>query len=254
MLGQAENNNVLLSMLSPADYAVLADRGLVVEMILGEDLAAAGGSIDFCWFPLSGLASVIAEDSDGKQAEVGMIGYEGVVNGGAAAGNEQSTMRVLVQIAGQALRVDARSINRLAADSDPFSKLMTAFSNAFALQAAFSALAYSQYPIEQRLARWALMCGDRVGDDHFGLTHEALSIMLGVRRAGVTVALQALTTKGAITPRRGGRSIRDHAILLGIAGAGYGAAEAEYQRMISSVFPVARPITESRRRSQPALN
>ena len=239
MLGQDKNSNLLLSLLSPADYDAATNRGAVVDMVLGTDLAAAGDPIHFCWFPLSGLASVIAEDTDGRQAEVGMIGYEGMVNGGAVIGNEQSTMRVLVQVAGKALKVDSRNVTRLAGSSLPFLKLMLAFNNAFALQAAFSALAYSQYPIPQRLARWALMCGDRVGDDHIDLTHEALSIMLGVRRAGVTVALHTLVKMGAISTRRGGQSIRDRSLLLGIAGAGYGPPETEYKRLVTPAFPTA---------------
>jgi hypothetical protein len=77
------------------------------------------------------------------------------------------------------------------------------------------------------------MCGDRVGDDRIGLTHEALSIMLGVRRAGVTVALHTLSTAGIIVVGRGGFSIIDRPRLLKIAGSGYGPAETEYQRLIT---------------------
>ena len=229
--------NVLLSLLSASDYDALAGRSTVVDLVLGRDLALAGEPITYCWFPLSGLASVIAMDSNGSQAEVGIIGYDGVVNGHVAPWNQQSTMRILVQIAGSALRIEARHLIALASESSDVANLIAAYGHSLAQQAAFSALAFSQYSIEQRLARWALMCGDRVGDDHIDLTHNALSIMLGVRRAGVTVALRQLADMGAIAVRRGGHSIRNRAILVGVAGAGYGPAEFEYKRLVTPSFP-----------------
>ena len=76
---------------------------------------------------------------------------------------------------------------------------------------------------------------DRVSDANIDLTHEALSMMLGVRRAGVTVTIQALEKRGAIMARRGGFSIIDRPALLAIAGAGYGPSEAEYRRSVASL-------------------
>jgi len=42
------------------------------------------------------------------------------------------------------------------------------------------------------------MANDRLGGDSVPLTHEFLSLMLGVRRAGVTVALHFLEQRGII--------------------------------------------------------
>ena len=239
MLDQVGKHNLLLSMLSASDYSAIAAHSAVVDLVAGRDLAAAGDLITHCWFPLSGLASVIAEDGDGRDAEVGIVGYDGIVNGSATLGRDHSAMRILVQVAGTAVRVEARFVLSLADKSEAFFRLIMAYEHALAVQAAFSGLAYARYPIHQRLARWMLMCGDRVGDDHIDLTHDALSIMLGVRRAGVTIALQDLVTKGAIVSRRGGQSIADRPLLERLAGAGYGAAEAEYRRMVKSGFPAA---------------
>ena len=236
---EIRNANVLLSLMADDDFEILSGRATVVDLVRGTDLAIAGEPIHYCWFPLSGLASVIAEDRDGNQAEVGVIGFEGAVNGDIAGSNEQSVMRILVQIAGNALKVEAHNVLRLAIESTAFSKLLRAYNRSLAAQAAFAALAYSRYTIEQRLARWALMCADRVGNDHIDLTHEALSIMLGVRRAGVTIALHALANRGAITIRRGGHAIRDRQLLLNIAGVGYGPAERNYMGLVTPSFPAA---------------
>ena len=200
-------------------------------MVKGKELARAGDPIVSCWFPFSGLISIIAADEDGHEAEVGIIGHEGMVGSGTLVGSRRSAMRVLVQIGGPALRVDARTVLSVAARSRECLTVLTAFHQSLAIQAAYSALAYARYPIIKRLARWMLMCADRVSDN-IDLTHETLAIMLGVRRAGVSVALQMLEQKGAITRQRGVLRITDRSALLVLAGAGYGAAENEYRHLL----------------------
>src|SRR5690349_7379142 len=88
-----------------------------------------------------------------------------------------------------------------------------------------TALSNGSHPIEQRLARWFLMCHDRVDGDELSTTHEFLSQMLGVRRAGVTVALQALEDRGLITTTRGRVTVIDRSKLEGVAGDSYGLSE-----------------------------
>jgi hypothetical protein len=86
--------------------------------------------------------------------------------------------------------------------------------------------------LEQRLARWLLMCHDRVDGDELSTTHEFLSLMLGVRRAGVTELLKTLEDRGLVSTKRGQVSVRDRVGLEGIAGDSYGVPEAEYARLI----------------------
>ena len=59
------------------------------------------------------------------------------------------------------------------------------------------------------LARWLLMAPDRLDGDEIPLTHEFLSLMLGVRRAGVTVVLNYLEHRGVIPMSRGHIVITD---------------------------------------------
>lgn len=224
--------NRLLALIPSEDRDVFATHGEVVELIKGQDLARAGDTVAYCWFPTAGLVSVIAADENGDEAEVGIIGREGMVSSGALLGSRRSAMRVLVQIGGSALRVDIQTVLSAASESTACRAVLTAFAQSLAVQAAYSALAYAKYPIVKRLARWVLMCADRVGDDSIDLTHEALSIMLGVRRAGVTVALQALAEDGAIGRQRGILRVVDRSRLLAIAGAGYGPAEDEYRHLL----------------------
>ena len=100
------------------------------------------------------------------------------------------------------------------------------------IQMGQTALANACHVIEQRLARWLLMCHDRVDGDELSTTHESLSLMLGVRRAGVTVALQAFEACGLIATKRGQVTVLDRATLEEVAGDSYGVSEAEYASLI----------------------
>ena len=69
-------------------------------------------------------------------------------------------------------------------------------------QTASTALSNGTATLEERLARWLLMANDRLRGDEVPLTHEFLSLMLGVRRAGVTVALHYLEQRALIRMAR----------------------------------------------------
>ncbi|MGH1570644.1 Crp/Fnr family transcriptional regulator [Methylobacterium sp. P31] len=101
------------------------------------------------------------------------------------------------------------------------------------VQARQTAYVNATFTIETRLARWLLMCHDRVDGDDLPLKHEFLSLMLGVQRSGVTLALQNLEGSRCIRGRRGRIEVLDRKQLRQAAGASYGTAEAEYARLIA---------------------
>jgi len=218
--------------MSPDDFKRLMEDAATVDILRNDNLLVPARPITHCWFPLSGMVSLIALDADGNEAEVGIAGNDGMVDVATILGDNRVMMRVLVQISGTAVRVDARRLQDALRDSPALLKLLLAYARAFSLQVSSSALAFAQYSIEQRLARWVLMCADRVGETKIALTHEALSIMLGVRRAGVTQAMQSLEGKGMIANVRGVVSITSRSELLAAAGGGYGMPEAEYERLL----------------------
>jgi CRP-like cAMP-binding protein len=105
------------------------------------------------------------------------------------------------------------------------------YAYAFSVQTTCTALANGRSKIEERLARWILMARDRIDIDELALTHEFLSLMLGVRRSGVTVALHLLVRAGLIQAHRGIITILDRQGLEDISNGSYGVPEAEYQRL-----------------------
>jgi CRP-like cAMP-binding protein len=79
--------------------------------------------------------------------------------------------------------------------------LLLRYAQVFGVQTAHTAIANARAHLDQR-ARWILMAHDRTRDQTLALTHEFLSLMLGVRRAGVTEALQSLTRQELIETGR----------------------------------------------------
>jgi CRP-like cAMP-binding protein len=114
------------------------------------------------------------------------------------------------------------------AESASLVKALLKFVHVFGVQSAYTALANAHGKIEERLARWLLMAQDRIGEDELILTHEFLSLMLGVRRAGVTVALQHFESTGLISTSRGSITIKDRDGLEESANGLYGTPEAEF--------------------------
>ncbi len=128
-------------------------------------------------------------------------------------------MHIFCQIAGKALRMPSATLRTLLdRPRRGCAKHLLGYAQNFLIQVASSALAYATQTIEARLARWLLMCIDRLEGSEIAMTHEAFALMLGVRRAGVTVAIQSLEAKGAITARRAALTVVNRAILAEIAG------------------------------------
>ena len=117
-------------------------------------------------------------------------------------------------------------------DSGSLRDSLLKFVQAFSVQTTHTAICNARAKLDERLARWLLMAQDRIQSDILPLTHEFLSLMLGVRRPGVTVALKALRERGLIAYRRGEITIKDRKGMERVAGEVYGTPESEYRRLI----------------------
>jgi len=107
-----------------------------------------------------------------------------------------------VQVAGKGQRIKATKLRDADERSNTLHRAMLHYAHAYMLQTTTTALANGRSKIEERLAHWLLMA-------RLPLTHEFLSLMLGVRRSGVTNALQALEKMGLISRNRGNILILD---------------------------------------------
>ncbi len=237
--------NLILRSLAADDYARIGPYLVNIDLKLRQPLIRPAQKITHVYFLNAGLASVVATTAAGNQAEVGMVGYEGLTDVGAINNADSTPLETFIQIPGDAHMLARDALDAALDASETLRETLRNYAQSFLVQVAHTALANASHTIEQRLARWLLMSQDRVGDDRIVMTHEFLSIMLGVRRAGVTLALQEIERLGAISPRRGSITILDRARLRVLAGEGYGTPEAEYARLMRFDFRRASPTPEA---------
>ena len=225
--------NLLLASLPAASLAHLLPHLRQVNLPSRHVLHSANGPIAAVHFPESGYTSFIATLEDGDGAEVGLVGREGMVGLPLALGDDRSAVEVLVQVEGTALQMEGDVFQQAMSDNAPLRAVMLRYAMAFTMQITMTAACNGRHQIEQRLSRWLLMSHDRVGQDEFAMTHEFLSMMLGVRRAGVTVAAGMLQKAGLIQYDRGRVKITDRAGLEASACECHDAVSREYWRLMS---------------------
>ncbi len=224
--------NLLLARLSDADRERLLPHLTLVTMSARLPLVTPGERIERCFFFESGVASVISTTPDGRQAEIGIIGREGMVDVAAVMGGSHTPLEVFVQMPGEAFAIPTGEVARFADESRDFRRLLLGFAHSFLIQVSQTALATVTLNIPDRLARWLLMSCDRSESDSFPITHEFLSLMLGVRRAGVTDALGSLADAGHIATSRGQITILNRDGLVKRVGESYGIPEANYRELV----------------------
>ncbi len=223
-------NNGLLRTLPEKDAALVRSRAELVTLDQDQTLFESKKPITNVYFFESGLSSEVVFAT--KSIEVGCIGYEGCSGVPVLLGVDSSPHKAFMQAGGTALRIASSDLTELIDTNRAIRELLLRYAHVFMIQIAATALADGRYDIEQRLARWLLMCQDRLGDE-LPLTHDFLSVMLGVRRPSVTDALHKLEGNRAIRAERALITVRDRAALEEKAGDSYGIPEAEYRRLIS---------------------
>lgn len=226
--------NRLLRSLSPTDFKQLQPYLTPTPLHLREVLVRAGEPIRQVHFIEAGIVSVLATLADGSQLEVGLFGREGMSGAAVLLGADQTPHLCFVQVPGSALRVETEVLRELMADSRTLHMALLKFVQALTIQTAHTAVANGNYNIQERLARWLLMCRDRLDTNELPVTHEFLAMMLAVRRSGVTLAIQMLEGVGVIRAERGRVTILKRAKLEQIADGSYGPPEEEYERLIGS--------------------
>jgi CRP-like cAMP-binding protein len=192
----------------------------------------AGRPIEFVYFPLSGVASLVKTMEDGGAAEVGTIGNEGMVGVPILFGEETDATTVHVEVPGEGLRMPARAFRDVLVRNAGLQDMTRRYAYALFNQISQLVACNRFHDVEQRCARWLLMAQDRMPGDEFMLTHEVLSLMLGVRRSSVTIAAGRLSEAGLIEYRRGHVTILDRPGLKRRACECYHAIQSEYDRVL----------------------
>ena len=232
MPNRERRTNRLLSLLSNDDYERLRPHLSPVMFDYKKSLYEASRPIDRMYFPVDGVASLVITTADGRSAEVGTIGSEGLVGLPVCLGDRVAPSSVYVQVPGTALGMDARIFRAELERSPAMNLVMLRYAHAFFNQVAQSAACAHLHKVEQRCCRWLLMTRDRMPSGDFLLTHEFLGMMLGVRRTTVTDVMGSLQKAGLIRYRRGHVTILDHEALQQRTCECYDISRLEFDRML----------------------
>lgn len=225
--------NRLLIGLQAEDYDLLHPSLEPVSLHVKDELVRSNASIEHVYFLEQGIVSLIAISPSNERIEVGTIGREGMAGIAILHGSDRSPDQTVVQVAGSALRMPSTALRDAMEASSSLRNRLLRYMHTVAVQMAHTALANGRFTIAQRLARWLLMAHDRLDSDDIPLTHELLSLMLGIRRPGVTEALHLLEGEHLIKSKRGCVTLVDRLRLEDKAADSYGVPEAEYARVMN---------------------
>lgn len=220
-------SNKVLNTLPDAEFARLLPGLEPVSLSAAERLAEMGEAARFVYFPESSVISCHADMQDGKSAEVGMIGKEGVAGLSALLGARPAAQSLKVTVGGSALRMRRPEFERELRQGEALRQSLLTYAGEYLTQVSQRAACATLHRMEQRLAVWLLMLSDRLGGEPIEMTHERIAYHLGVRRAGVTEIAGEMQRAGMIHYTRGSLRVTDREALESVACECYGALSRE---------------------------
>lgn len=202
-------SNLLLATLDAENLSLLEPHFKSVALEQYDILHEAGARIEYVYFPLNAMVSLLAIMEGGEAIEIAAIGREGAIGAKVGARPPLSFARAIVQLGGTALRIDIAKFQQAATKRLAIAELAMCANDVLMANLQQSAACNPMHAIEARIARWLLHARDRYDSDSIPITQEFLSEMLGVRRPTVTLAAGMLHGAGLIRYRRGVIEILD---------------------------------------------
>jgi len=227
--------NRLLAALPEAEYQNLVPHLEEVSLSLKKVLHEVGEPIEYVYFPLWGIVSSLSTMADGSMVEVGIVGNDGVVGIPAALGDNIATTTAMVQVSGSGMRMKASLLKSEFQRGGVLQNLLLRYIQALYALVTQNAACNRLHQLDGRLARWLLLVCDRVESNELPLTHEFMSQMLGVRRAGVTEAANTLQQAGLIRYTRGKITILKREELEATTCECYEIIKGEYARLLNTL-------------------
>jgi CRP-like cAMP-binding protein len=229
---QSALRNRILTALPSADFKRLAASLTSVTLTLKQNLLEAEEPIGAAYFIETGMISYLNYLEGGEAQEIGLIGSEGMIGLPLILGVDQAPFGAMVQMEGTALRLSPTALRQAFNESETLRTRLLRYMQALHIQVSQTAACNNHHSLEERLTRWLLMAHDRAGNDQFPMTHEFMSMMLGVRRAGVTVTAGALKHAGLIHYTNGDITILDRPSLEAMACECYGNVQRQYSQLL----------------------
>jgi CRP-like cAMP-binding protein len=213
--------NRLLAVLSADEHKRLLPHLKQVYLPKNKILYEVGDQIRYAYFLLDGMVSLFSISEEGESIEAAMIGNEGMIGIAIILGAATMPYRSVVQIPGQAMRINAAALNEEFKQATQLQQVLLAYTQKLLTQISQSAICNRFHSVEGRLCRWLLITSRRMRSDSLQLTQSLISQILGAPRTGVTVAAGNLQDAGLIRYRRGNIKIIDRQRLEATACACY---------------------------------
>jgi CRP-like cAMP-binding protein len=210
---QRSVENELLSVLSDDEYQRLLPSFRFVTLTLGQVLHEPNGRLEFIYFPISAIISLVYTMRNGSTAEIGVVGNEGMLGIALVLGGNTMPNTAVTQVGGEAIQMSPRIIKEEFSRSGSLRQAILQYIQVYITQISQTAVCNRLHPMEQRLCRWLLLCQDRAKRVEFRMTQDFIAQMLGSRRESVTIAAGRLHDAGLIEYARGHIRILDRARL-----------------------------------------
>ena len=201
--------NHLLASLPDAEFQRWLPQLEMVKLDLGKVLYEPGETLNYAYFPISAIVSLLYEMENGASAEIAVVGNEGLIGVALFMGGGSTSNRAVVQSAGHGFRLSARAMKVEFDRAGPVLHLLLRYTQALLTQMAQTAVCNRHHSLDKQLCRWLLLSMDRLEGNELVMTQELISNMLGVRREGVTEAAVRLQTAGLIRYSRGRITVLD---------------------------------------------
>ena len=202
--------NLILASLSPQNYESVLPHLEQVHLIRGQILNEIGLTIEYAYFPMEGMISLLSAIEDGGTIEIGFTGNDGVVGLSVILGVKISPYRAIVQIPSVAMRIKAHLLKSEFDQGGRLRAVLLRYAHALLTQVSQFAVCNHFHKVEKRLCLWLLITRDLLQADTFEFTQEFLSNMLGVPRTSVTMIASSLQKAGLIHYRRGKIQLLNH--------------------------------------------
>ena len=200
--GKQIRNRVLLAM-PDNEYKLMRPDLRYIDLPHHLSLHEPTQNIKFVYFPNRGMVSQVVVTKDGRTVEVGVVGKEGYVGAGLAAGLTRSSVREVIQIAGDGFRILGNALERILRSAPQLQVILNRHTGLQGMQVAQTAACNRLHDIQQRLSRWLLMTQDRIDAGVLPITHDFIATMMGTDRSTVSMAASVLQKKGIIEYVRG---------------------------------------------------
>lgn len=243
LINDGYEKNAVLAALPADELSALRPHLRHVELRRAQQIYAPHATIHEVYFPLSGMISLVARLGSGEQAEVGVIGRDGMTGLPVYAGARNLACHVNVQIPGDALALETEHLVRAQDRSPAVRQVVERATTALIAVIAQTAACNRSHDVDQRLARWLLVSRDAAGDTALELTQEYLAMMIGVQRPTVTLAAGTFQRDGLIEYRRGKIRIRDAEALARRSCECYDVVRSEHRRLLRQDGHLATPLS-----------